>query len=214
MFDHLLFIICELVILEARISEFEKESWQFWLCFHLSDFNDASHHSILRSTVLCELISINIPLIVVLQLKNRRYPHYVIERITPLLFHYINLVLLKALSWVIYDNLIRIFHVLYVIVNHREEMTLIKLNNIALLQALGVDLSGLIIQEKIPVVNNRPGIETFNYKLYSFKVNEDLNYSLFHHLNRIHLLTRLEYKSAWVVLSGSSCIYQIVKDYR
>jgi hypothetical protein len=33
-------------------------------------------------------------------------------------------------------------------------------------------------------------------------------------LNRIHFLTRLEYKSTWIVLFGSSGVYQIVKDNR
>lgn len=118
LFDCLLFILSEFVVFEARVSEFEKKSWQLRLRFHMPDFNDASHHSILSAAIPSELIRIYIPLVVILQLKNGRDPNNIVEGIAPLLFHYVDLILLEELSRIISDNLICVFHVLYVFVDH------------------------------------------------------------------------------------------------
>lgn len=93
-------------------------------------------------------------------------------------------------------------------------MGFVQLKNVALLQALSVYLRRLIVKEEVSVVYDTARIETLDHKPQSLKEYEDFNHPLFNHLDRIHLITRLEDQLAWVVLSAPDSINKFVKDHR
>ena len=93
-------------------------------------------------------------------------------------------------------------------------MRFVEFKNVALLKALSVHLRWFIIKEEVSEVNDTARIETLYHKPQSLKVYEDLNHTLFNHLDRIHLIPRLEDQLAWVVLPASDGIDKFVKDNR
>ena len=91
-------------------------------------------------------------------------------------------------------------------------MIFLKLNDEADLHALSIHLSGLVVKEEVSIVDNRPGEESIDNELGTFKVNEDLHHSFFDHLNCVHRITGLEYELSHVILLRFHSVDELIDD--
>lgn len=139
-------------------------------------------------------------------------PHNIVQRVASLLFHDINHILLEAFLRVIKEWLSCASHFFYVLIYARDKMRFVKLQNVALLQALGIDLRWFIIQKEVAIVDDTTWVEPLNYKSQPFEVDEDLNKTFFHHLNGVHLISRFENQLTCIILLRSYGIDKLIQN--
>jgi hypothetical protein len=89
---------------------------------------------------------------------------------------------------------------------------LFEFNNEAKFESLGINLGGLIIEEEVAVVYDRPCEQALDDKLGSFEVDKNFHYSLFYHLDCVHRIARLKNEGLSLVLLAGHCVDELIQD--